>query len=100
MATVPLGPPSHTLACGRLAVVGRECGRTATWHIFWYPAEGVPFINGRDNSLACDEHTEDARGRWSTSFGLRHPVSAACGMPGSRVRVAHHGEDQDGMPLT
>ena len=50
-----------------------HCGQPATWHIMW--------TADLDNGLACVEHMEEARRKWT--YYAAHPYEPTCSMPGA-----------------
>ncbi|MET7722937.1 hypothetical protein [Streptomyces mirabilis] len=71
----PLMPMNGTATCHTKDHESAPvCGRPATWHIAWTLEPGVA------SSFACDVHMDAIRAEYV--YTDRHPVGAACPLPG------------------
>ncbi|MFF1467987.1 hypothetical protein [Streptomyces mirabilis] len=71
----PLQPMDGTATCQtRPDERTAPCGQPATWHVAWTLRPGVA------SSFFCDPHMDDVRAE--LVYADRHPVGAACPLPG------------------
>lgn len=105
MSLPPLGDPHYAQrTCTR--VVGQEsgrellCGNAGVRHVVWWWRQSRPGENLDDcwdHGYVCAAHWPEVLARWT--FAMAHPLTAACGMPGSRCSLDENTCFFDGLEV-